>query len=102
SEGPGGRPEAQVYVVPLEKQDRDPAETEARGDGSDSSPDGSPRRGGPARATVSQPVKPVNIDWKGLKRRTRQVTRTSSPVFNYVPAQVGKTIVFVISECSGQ
>ena len=41
--------------------------------------------------------KTPNIDWAGLKRRTRQVTRTSS-VFNYVPGNDGRTLIFVGSE----
>ena len=41
--------------------------------------------------------KTPNIDWAGLKRRTRQVTRTTS-VFNYVPGNDGRTLIFVGTE----
>jgi tricorn protease len=37
------------------------------------------------------------IDWAGLKRRTRQVTRVGS-VFTYLPARDGRTVIFVASE----
>ena len=48
---------------------------------------------------MARPVTPKTptIDWAGLKRRTRQVTRTSS-VFTYVPGNDGKTLIFVGSE----
>src|SRR5262249_54644474 len=42
-----------------------------------------------------------NIDWKGLKRRTRQLTRMPSAVFNYAITPDGRTIVFVTSELAG-
>src|SRR5206468_1382137 len=49
----------------------------------------------------STPPKEPKIDWAGLKRRTRQVTRMPGPVFAYIPANDGKTLIFVSSEGQG-
>ena len=94
--GPFGGASAQVYVTLLEKQDKDPDDPEERAEAADDQPVGG---GAGARgARAPQPVKDVNIDWDGLKRRTRQVTRLSSPVFTYEPAPDSKTIAFVTME----
>jgi tricorn protease len=42
------------------------------------------------------------MDWAGMKRRTRQITRMPFPVNNYVAAPDSRTIVFVTSEPAGQ
>ncbi len=96
-EGDGGgetRPLSQLFCVPLEKLNKDPEEPDQRGDGSSS-------EGGPEmrRPAMNRPVTPKTptIDWAGLKRRTRQVTRTAS-VISYVPGNDGKTLIFVGSE----
>jgi tricorn protease len=100
-DGPGGgRPSSQIFCIPLEKQDKDPDETEvavapdpaAAGEGA---PEG--RRPMGAGAGRVGPAKEPKIDWAGLKRRTRQVTRAGS-VRNYIPAGDGKTLIFVGSE----
>ncbi len=75
------RPATQIYCVPLEKLTRDPNETEPRPDGTPEGTTGAPR--GMAPRTVAP--KTPTIDWAGLKRRTRQVTRVGS-VFNFIPA----------------
>jgi len=95
----GIRPDAQVYVVPLEHLDRDPAEP-APGEPAEGSPEALMRRmAGAARpGSPAVPPKEIKIDWAGLKRRTRQVTSSTGSVFSYVPAVDGKTIVFVASE----
>ena len=41
------------------------------------------------------------MDWLGLKRRTRQVTRMPFPVLNYTVAPDSRTIVFVTTEPAG-
>jgi tricorn protease len=88
------RPAAQIFCVPLEKLTKDPDEPEQRPDGSSSEPGQEMRRALMARTVAARTPK---IDWAGLKRRTRQVTRGGS-VFNYVPAHDGKTLIFVGSE----
>jgi tricorn protease len=91
---PGGpeRPSSQLFCIPLEKLTKDPEET-AAADSSGS--DGASETRRPPSRTVA--AKTPTIDWSGLKRRTRQVTRTGS-VFNYTPANDGKTLIFVASE----
>jgi tricorn protease len=88
------RPASQLYCVPLEKLTKDPDEPESRADASGDGAGPEMRRGMGARTVTA---KTPNIDWAGLKRRTRQVTRMSS-VFNYVPAADGRTLIFVASE----
>jgi tricorn protease len=90
-----GRASSQLFCVPLEKLTRDPDEPDQRPDGSSSETGPDTRRGGMLARAVT-PKTPA-IDWAGLKRRTRQVTRTSS-VFNYAPGNDGRTLIFVGSE----
>lgn len=55
-----------------------------------------------ARPPMPKPTpKPVNIDWAGLKRRTRQLTRMPFAVTTYNISPDSKTIVFVTSEPAG-
>jgi tricorn protease len=95
SGGPFGGASAQVYVTLLERQEKDPDDAELRPDVADEEQPGQRRPGARVQA---EPVKDVNIDWAGLKRRTRQVTRLSSSAFNYEPAPDSKTIAFVTAE----
>jgi tricorn protease len=87
------RPASQIFCVPLEKLTRDPDEPEQRPDGSTEGGPGTGR----AMAARTVTAKTPTIDWAGLKRRTRQVTRAAS-VFNYLPANDGRTLIFVASE----
>jgi len=93
--GGAERPSVQIFCAPLEKADKDPEDA-----------DGAKPAEGPAEARkaasaqAATPKEPA-IDWAGLKRRTRQVTRMSSPVLDYSPANDGKTLVFVAPEGSG-
>ncbi len=90
------RPTAHLFCIPLEKLTKDPDEPEPRADGA---PDegGAPgmRRG----MAAGRPVTPKTpqIDWAGLKRRTRQVTRAGS-VFSYTPGLDGRTVYFVATD----
>src|SRR4029079_10399402 len=64
--------------------------------------DGGQRRAGPPqRNQTAAPPREINIDWAGLKRRTRQLTRMPSSVFNYDVTPDSRTIVFVTSELAG-
>jgi tricorn protease len=104
SEGVGGggeRPTTQLYAVTLEREERDPNEPEARPESAareseQGDDNAAPRRAaGPAR---SRPTKPIDIDWKGLKRRTRQITRMPFAVSSYAIAPDSRTIAFLTSE----
>src|SRR5579883_477221 len=91
------RPASHLFCVPLEKLTRDPDDPEPRAEGAPDGgfegrrPVGMAGRSGPVAARTPR------IDWAGLKRRTRQVTRVGS-VFNYTPAPDGRTVIFVASE----
>ncbi len=94
--GGGDRPSAQIYSIALERLERDPNDPDERAEQADDQPiDVAARRAGAQR---NQPPKEINIDWAGLKRRTRQVTRMPFAVFNYTIAPDNRTIVFVTSE----
>jgi tricorn protease len=106
--GPGGGGggfggSGQIYAVTLEREERDPddpAEREVREEGAgergEEGPAAERRRAGPPA-----PPKPVEIDWAGLKRRTRQVTRMPFGITSYAVAPDGRSIAFVTSEPSG-
>lgn len=99
----GERPETQLYVLPLERLEKDPDDngaTTEETDSNDNSPEAMRRRLASARAP-KWPVGEVKIDWSGLKRRTRRVTRSSAPIFSYTPAWDSKTLVFVASDGPG-
>ena len=99
--GGGGQPSSQIYSVALEREERDPGDPEERPEQPDQQdqPGEGARRAGPPR---NQPPKEINIDWAGLKRRTRQVTRMPFAIFNYAIAPDSRTIVFATTEPAGQ
>jgi tricorn protease len=96
---------SQIYSVWLEHQDRDPDDAEEReaeaprpaAEGSED-PAAPPRRG-PA---ANRPPREIKIDWDGLKRRTRQITRMPFAILNYTITPDSRTIVFVTTEPAGQ
>ncbi|HKY03270.1 MAG TPA: biopolymer transporter Tol, partial [Blastocatellia bacterium] len=99
----GGLPSAQIYSVSLEREERDPNDPEDRPEQAEGQeqPTDSPAQALMRRqAQRNQPPKDINIDWAGLKRRTRQVTRMPFAVFNYRVAPDSKTVVFVTTEPS--
>ena len=97
----------QLYSVVLERLEKDPddpeerAEAEApRGEGGEG--EGTPGAGG--RDVVQQRSDArakIKVDWAGMKRRTRQITRMPFAVTNYTVAPDSRTIVFVTSEPAG-
>lgn len=105
--GEGGLPSIQLFSVALEHLDRDPddAEERAEAEAAQAEQAAATGEGGvPFRRPAGgqrQPPRPVNIDWAGLKRRTRQLTRMPFPVTSYTITPDSHTIVFVTSEPSG-
>ncbi|MGI9168254.1 MAG: S41 family peptidase [Pyrinomonadaceae bacterium] len=97
----------QIYSVALERLDRDPddpeerpePETAATAPGEATAEGTPPPRRSPAERR--QPPKEIKMDWAGLKRRTRQITRMPFPVQNYTVAPDSRTIVFVTTEPAG-
>jgi tricorn protease len=100
--GGGAQASSQIYSVTLEKEERDPADPEDRPEGGDLQDQNNEAVGRRiAGAQRNAPPKEINIDWAGLKRRTRQVTRMPFAVFNYAIAPDNRTIVFVTTEPAG-
>src|SRR5919197_3692671 len=109
--GQGDRPSIQLYSVALEHLDRDPDDPEERAEAEAAREEQrqqlaeSMSEGGgaaPTRAFQShRNARPVNIDWAGLKRRTKQLTRLSSPVIDYTVSPDGRTLVFATVETAG-
>jgi len=95
----GAQASSQIYSVALEKEDRDPSDPEDRPepDQQDQTGDAAARRAGQQR---NQPPRDINIDWSGLKRRTRQITRMPFAVFNYAVTPDNRSLVFVTTEPS--
>ena len=89
------RPTAQIFCVPLEKLAADPDEPETPAADGPGGPDG--RRQAMSRSVTPRTPK---IDWAGLKRRTRQVTRVGS-VSTYIPGADGRTLIFAGTEGGG-
>jgi len=93
------RPSSQIFRVPLERIEKDPEEVAAL-KSSSSSTSSSSNGNNEGRATTTsrrEPPKAPKIDWDGLKRRTKQVTRAGS-VSSFLPANDGKTLLFVASD----
>ena len=106
-EGTGGNtPSVQIYSVWLERQEKDPDDAEER----EAEPPQAPpaAEGGegavPAarpRPQANRPPREIKMDWDGLKRRTRQITRMPFPILNYTLTPDSRTIVFVTTEPAG-
>jgi tricorn protease len=113
--GQTGRSTAQIYVVSLTRQDKEPG-----ADGIDSEeeavrsersrpagrqrpadrPDGGPADRRDAGPTGRKPVE-VKIDFERMARRARQVTRSGDAVGAMAVSPDGKTLVFVTSGVEG-
>jgi tricorn protease len=98
----------QIYSVGLERLERDPDDPEERAETEPPAmPEGAEgamagpgaRRGPPAERRA--PPKDLKVDWAGLKRRTRQVTRMPFAVTNFTIAPDSRTLVFVTTEPAG-
>jgi len=95
----GAQGSSQIYSIALEKEERDPSDPEERTEQDpDQGPDSTARR---APLQRNAPPREINIEWAGLKRRTRQITRMPFAVFNYTITPDSRTIIFVTSEPSG-
>ncbi|MGH9348668.1 MAG: S41 family peptidase [Vicinamibacterales bacterium] len=94
ADGPNAAAAApQIHAMTLEREERDPDDPAER---TDAARPGT-QKPSPAGATGAS----VAIDWAGLKRRTRQVTRMPHPVTSYVIAPDSRTLAFVVNEPSG-
>lgn len=97
----------QIFSMVLERLERDPDDPEERAEAdatqtpaAEQGEGAPPPRRGPA-VERRQPPREVKIDWAGLKRRTRQVTRMPFPVLSFRVAPDSRTVVFVTTEPAG-
>ncbi|HEU4875594.1 MAG TPA: hypothetical protein VFT44_20965, partial [Pyrinomonadaceae bacterium] len=73
----------QIYSVWLERQEKDPDDAEER-EITEPAFEGDEFGAPPVRRPVTRtPPREIKMDWDGLKRRTRQLTRMPFPIFNY-------------------
>ena len=114
--GGGQNFSAQIYSITLERLERDPDDPEERAEAEAAQAErpsaeqmaamrqamGGAQAGATATPRPTPTPRPINIDWAGLKRRTRQLTRMPFPVSSYTIAPDSKSIVFVTSEPAGQ
>ena len=98
----------QIYSMWLEHQDKDPddpEEREAAPEPPAPAPAGEGAEGAapPARPRpqANRPPREIKIDWDGLKRRTRQITRMPFPILNFAVTPDSRTLVFVTTEPAG-
>ena len=103
TEGFGGRgsgdSSTQIYSVTLEREETDPEEPHERSDDADATRSDVARNF--SSASAPQTPRAITIDWAGLKRRTRQVTRMPFAILNYAIAPDSRTIAFVTTEPAG-
>src|ERR671917_428308 len=53
------------------------------------------------RPQTAAPPRPITIDWPGLERRTRQVTRMPFAISSFIVAPDSRTLAFVTTEPAG-
>ena len=100
--GQNGRSMAQIFVVSLTREEKEPGV-----DGIDSEEEASradrPRPGGRMRPEGAEGRKPVEvkIDFARMARRARQVTRSGDTVGAMAVSPDGKTLVFVTTGVEG-
>jgi tricorn protease len=98
-----GNASVQIYSVGLEKLERDPDDPEERPEAEGPQPNAGDDGAGPGpqrRPPANRPPHETKMDWAGMKRRTRQVTRMPFPIFTFSVAPDSRTLVFVTSEPS--
>ncbi|HEX5873502.1 MAG TPA: S41 family peptidase [Pyrinomonadaceae bacterium] len=104
----GNQPNStQIYSVWLERQERDPDDAEEREQTDAPRPpaEGEEEEGTPAARRGPPPNRPpreIKVDWEGMRRRVRQVTRMPFPILNYTITPNSRTLVFVTTEPAGQ
>jgi len=87
--------------VGLEKLDRDPDDPEERPEAeAPQFTQGEDGAGPPRRPAGPRPPHETKMDWAGMKRRTRQVTRMPFPISTFNVTPDSRMLVFVTSEPS--
>ncbi len=102
-----GRASSQLFVVYLEKQEKDPEEAAAATPGRVGiTPEAMmAMMNAGANAAPAAPAAPapkeVKIDWAGLRRRTVQITRGNAAIMTYTPAYDSRTLVYAAMDPMG-
>jgi tricorn protease len=95
--GQAGRSTAQIFVVALTRQEKDPSEADVDSESEAALVKPSPRpRPDGADAKVE-----LKIDFERIARRARQVTRTADTIGSLAVSPDGKTLVFSTSGVEG-
>lgn len=104
--GPGAAAQTasvQIFSVGLEKLERDPDDPEERAEPEGPPPgagEGGEGMGPQRRPAAPRPPHETKMDWAGLKRRTRQITRMPFAISQFTVAPDSRTLIFVTSEPS--
>jgi tricorn protease len=85
-----------IYAITLEREERDPEDPAERTD-SLSNESG----GGGGRQAAATPARTITIDWPGLERRTRQISRMPFAISSFVVAPDSRSLAFVTTEPAG-
>lgn len=96
-----GNASVQIYSVGLEKLERDPDDPEERPETpamQGPTAEGEDGAGPQRRPTGPRPPHETKMDWAGMKRRTRQVTRMPFPISSFTVTPDSRTLVFVTTE----
>ena len=96
-----GSVSVQIYSVALERLERDPDDPEERPEAEAGSQADSAEGPGPLtgrRPAANRPPHETKMDWAGMKRRTKQITRMPFPISTFTITPDSHTIVFVTSE----
>jgi tricorn protease len=84
---------AALYSVSLTREDRDPMSRDIDNEESAQAADREAQQRAPQRPGAAPPE--VKIEWEGIARRIRQITRISDNVVQAVPAPDSRSYVFV-------
>jgi len=95
--GGGGAAAGQrnIYAMTLEREERDPDDPAERNEPAETGTAASRQAAAPATPRT------VTIDWPGLERRTRQVTRMPFAISSYTVAPDSRSLAFVTTEPAG-
>lgn len=86
---------AAVYNISLTQEDRDPVSRDIDDEEAAVAAERAARPGAAQRPGAQQETPEVKIDWQGLDRRIRQVTRLSDSISTVVPSPDSRTYAFV-------
>jgi tricorn protease len=99
--GQAGRSNAQIYLVSLTRQDKEPGESDVDSE-EDAAKSDRPRGGGRPRGDGADAGGvEVKIDFEGITRRARQLTRTGDTISAMSVSPDSRTLIFITSGVEG-